>query len=203
MRLVSPRIRDAEIWLVLHWPRLSDEQLALIIGANTSTVHNLRWRLRRRGWVCSVRYAPCRHCGKLATLRGASRKHAYHPWCRPDAKQAVTSRREDRLPPAARQLARITQYRTRLQAQTRQQAHNAGRRWTEDEEQIVLDLMDRPILETCAEVQRSFAAVSRRRSILRERMRRRKDDGEAGRLLVFVGDQADSHGARELALAAR
>lgn len=64
-------LTDAQVWAILNAPGLTDAQLATALGVKESTIHNWRWLLARHGWTCGVRYAPCRHCGELAALRGS------------------------------------------------------------------------------------------------------------------------------------
>jgi hypothetical protein len=171
------RLTDVQIWLILNTPLASDEQLAATIGAKVSTVHNARWKLSRAGWSCSVRYAACRYCGELAALRGSSLKHSYHVHCRPLALTEIQRRLDADRPVPAEKIARIQQWGDATQQRTRRDATNAGIRWTDDDDAVVLDLMGRPIVETCEELRRSMAAVSHRRV----RLRRLLADNRAAR----------------------
>jgi hypothetical protein len=162
------RLTDLQIWYILNAPFASDEQLAATIGAKVSTVHNARWSLSRKGWTCSVRYAACRHCGELATLRGASRTHAYHPQCRPLALTEIQRQIDAERPATPERVARLHQWQVDTQARTLAQATSNGRRWSETEDAVVLELIDRPIEETCEELGRSLYAVAQRRVALRK-----------------------------------
>jgi hypothetical protein len=164
------RLTDAQIWTILTLPRASDEELATMICVKESTVHNARWKLSRSGWSCSVRYAPCRHCGELATLKGRSTTHAYHTSCRPAALRAIQQRLDAERPVTPERVARLHQWQQDTQARTLVQATSNGRRWSDAEDAVVRELMDRPIEETCAELDRSLYAVQDRRARLRRRL---------------------------------
>jgi hypothetical protein len=164
------RLTNAQIWTILTLPRASDVELAAMLDVKVSTVHNARWKLARAGWSCSVRYAACRHCGELAALRGASLKHAYHEHCRPAALRAIQQRLDAERPATPGRVARLHQWAQDTQARTLAQATSNGRRWSEAEDAVVLDLIDRPIEETCAELDRSLYAVQDRRARLRRRL---------------------------------
>jgi hypothetical protein len=101
------RLTDPQIWMILTLPRASDAELAAMLDVKVSTVHNVRWKLARAGWSCSVRYAACRHCGELAALRGSSLKHAYHARCRPLARIEIQRRLDADRPVSADKIVRI------------------------------------------------------------------------------------------------
>jgi hypothetical protein len=162
------RLTDAQIWTILTLPRASDAQLAAMLGVKVSTVHNARWKLSRNGWSCSVRYAPCRHCGELATLKGQSTDHAYHARCRPAALRAIQQRVDAEPPVTPEHVARLHQWQQATQERTLAQAASNGRRWSDAEDAVVRELIDRPIEETCDELDRSLYAVAYRRARLRQ-----------------------------------
>jgi hypothetical protein len=162
------RLTDAQTWTILTLPRASDAELATMLGAKTSTVHNARWRLSRKGWTCSVRYAACRHCGQPATLKGRSSTHAYHRSCRPAALRAIQQRIDAERPVTLERVARLHQWQQATQVRTLAQATSNGRRWSDAEDAVVLELIDRPIEETCEELSRSMYAVAYRRVRLRK-----------------------------------
>jgi hypothetical protein len=149
-------LTDPQVWTVLPLPRASDEELPAMLGTKVSAVHNARWNLALKGWTCSIRYAPCRHCGELATLPGASRTHAYHAKCRPLALAEELRRLDADRPVTPEKIAKILEWGHALQEQTRHEATNAYTRWTEDEDVVVLPLMDLPLVETCEELRRSW-----------------------------------------------
>jgi hypothetical protein len=64
-------------------------------------------------------------------------------------------------------VARLHEWQHAIQARTLAQATSNGRRWTESEDAVVLELMDRLIEETCEELDRSLYAVAYRRVKLR------------------------------------
>jgi hypothetical protein len=168
------RLTDLQIWYILNAPLASDEQPASTIDAKVSTVHNARWSLSRKGWSCTVRYAACRHCGELATLRGASRTHAYHARCGPLALTEIQRQIDAERPVTPERVARLHQWAQDTQARTLAQATSNGRRWSEAEDAVVLELMERPVEETCAELDRSLYAVQDRRARLRRRLADRR-----------------------------
>jgi hypothetical protein len=162
------RLTDAQIWTILTMPRASDAELAAMLGVKVSTVHNARWNLSRHGWSCSVRYAPCRLCGELATFKGRSSTHAYHASCRPIALKEITRRIDADRPVTPERVARLHEWQQATQERTLAQATSNGRRWSDAEDAVVLELMDRPVEETCEELGRSLYAVAQRRVALRK-----------------------------------
>jgi purine nucleoside phosphorylase len=82
----------------------------------------------------------------------------------------VQRRLDAERPVGPEKVASIQEWGTAMQERTRRDAVNAGTRWTEDEDEVVLALIDRPIFETCDELKRSLAAVSHRRTRLRQAM---------------------------------
>jgi hypothetical protein len=167
--VMRTRLTDPQIWTMLNTTQASDEDLAAMMGVKPSTVHHARWYLSRKGWSCTVRYEPCRHCGELATLRGSSLNHAYHAACRPIARAKIQRRLDEsrEIPPEV--IARVQQWGRDLQERTKSKAQNSGNRWTDDEDEIVIALIDQPIEFTCQNLGRSLYAVAERRKKLRRR----------------------------------
>jgi hypothetical protein len=163
------RLTDAQLWTILTLPRASDAELAAMLGAKVSTVHGARWKLARNGWSCTVRYALCRHCGQPVTLKGRSTTHAYHPSCRPIAHKEITRRIDAERMVTPEQVERLHQWQYTTQARTLAQATSNGRRWSEAEDAVVLELMDRPVESTCEKLGRSMYAVAQRRVVLRQK----------------------------------
>jgi hypothetical protein len=173
------RLTDDQVWTILNTPGMTDADLASALGVKESTVHNRRWLLKRSPWSCSVRYAPCRHCGEIATFRGQSARHAYHAQCRPialraiqraiDAERLITPERVDRL------------HRWHRDAQQRSiaGATNAGARWTEDDDAYLLEHWDDGYEALAADLCRTVGAINLRRVVLKRRGQRTQDRANA------------------------
>lgn len=165
------QLTDLQIWTLLNAPDMTDVELAAVLGVKTSTVHGARWRLRRNGWTCSVRYAPCRLCGDTATLRGRSVKHAYHSHCRPAARRQIQQRLDEARPVMPEQVKRFHQWTDEAQQRSRTTATRTWARWTKDEDDILIALANRPLEVSCEELGRTLYAVNARRVVLRRRGR--------------------------------
>lgn len=167
---MGKRLTELQIWTLLNSPNASDASLAELIDAPLPTVHNMRWVLRKSPWSCKIDYQPCRWCGETLTLRVRSRNaHAYHAHCKPLARAEI-----QRSIDATRDLRkdvvdRFHQWHHDAQAKTLAQARNSGAKWTDEEDEIVLAWIDRPIMETANELGRTYMATSARRKNLKRR----------------------------------
>jgi|GEM_PF-4434875 len=162
------KLSHEQRWTLMHMPpAISDRDAALAIDASVSAVHNARWQLRTRGPSCPVRYRVCRHCGELFTARTNNARAAYHPECRPEALKLIQQRLDAARPIRPDALERAHLWTQDRQAETRPRATNHGQRWTAEDDAVVLELMDRPIVETCETLGRSLFAVERRRRVVR------------------------------------
>jgi hypothetical protein len=161
------RLTDDQIWILLHILEVSVEHLAAAFGVTVTAIHNVRWRLRRRGWTCSVQYRTCRHCGELLTIRNSHAKMAYHDACRPEARAAIQRVLDAQRPVTAEKLKRAHEWSRTVQAETKRQATQHMRRWSRDDDDILVKLLDHPITETCEVLGRSLHAVQNRRQVLK------------------------------------
>lgn len=168
---------DAQSWIMLcAEASVSDAQLAESLGLKVSTVHAARWRFRRQGWTCAVRYTPCRHCGVPFTRRGRrDSRRDYHDDCRPESRRAIQSaidrRRWKRLSTEARNaiLDRAHEHEAEHQAASQKTAVQHMSRWTEEEEAVLIERGGEPLHSIARDLGRTLWAVRARRWKLRER----------------------------------
>jgi hypothetical protein len=168
-------LTDEQIWTLIQADASTlDRTLAAELRVNLSTVHNARWRFRRKGWTCAVRYVTCDHCGEPLIRRGrydSTRK--YHPGCAHQVKeqQAKEWERErwGNLSASEQQtvLDRGHRHTGRWQEATQGSATNKGRRWQVWEDETIMDPAAPPDYELATELGRTLHAVRGRRQVLR------------------------------------
>lgn len=171
------QLTDAQSWIIVcAAPSVMDSQLAESLGVRASTVHAARWRFRRQGWTCAVRYVPCRHCGVPFTRRGRrDSRREYHDGCRPEARRAIQKRldrrRWERMPPEARNviLDRAHDDEAEHQAASQKTAVQHMSRWKEHEEAVLIDRAGEPLHLLARDLGRTLWAVRARVWKLRER----------------------------------
>lgn len=76
-------LTDEQSWVIVSAdPSVSDRQVADGLGVPVSTVHVTRWRFRRQGWTCAVRYTVCLQCSVPLTRKGRhDSRRQYHGEC--------------------------------------------------------------------------------------------------------------------------
>lgn len=171
------QLTDAQSWIIVCADRsVSDQQLADALGLRVSTVHAARWRFRRQGWTCAVRYAVCRHCGKACTRRGhRDSRRDYHDTCRPEARRAIQSaigrRRWEGMSPEARnvRLDRAHEHEAEHQAVSQKTAVQHMSRWTAEEEAVLIERAGEPLHLLARDLGRTLWAARARRWKLRQR----------------------------------
>ena len=175
----SPRhqLTDAQIWIIVcAEASVTDRQLADALGMGLSTVRNARWRVRRQGWTCAVRYTDCLHCGVPFTRRGhRDSRRDYHAQCRPEARRAIQSvidrRRWNKMPCEARNilLDRLHDHQADHQAASLMTAKQHMTRWTADEDTMLVERAGEPLHMLARDLGRTLLAVQSRRWKLRDR----------------------------------
>lgn len=170
-------LTDEQSWIILCTDAsVSDGQLADALGVPVSTVHAARWRFRRQGWTCAVRYTLCLHCGAPLIRRGRrdSRRH-YHDACRPEARRvvqrAIDRRRWERMPAEARNvvLDRAHEHEAGHQAASQASATQHMSRWTDDEDVVLIERAGEPLHRLARDLGRTLWGVRGRRWKLRQR----------------------------------
>jgi biotin operon repressor len=171
------QLTDAQSWIIVCADSaLSDEQLADALGVRVSTVHAARWRFRRRGWTCAVRYTTCLHCGEAFTRRGRrDSRREYHDGCKPEARRGIQSaidrRRWEKMTPEARNviLDRAHEHEAEHQVASQKRAVQHMSRWTADEDAALSERAGEPVHLLARDLGRTLYAVRARVRTLRER----------------------------------
>ncbi len=171
------QLTDAQSWsIVCAKPSVTDRQLAAALGVRASTVHAARWRLRREGWTCAVRYTDCLHCGVPFTRRGRrDSRRDYHDQCKPAARRTIQSaidrRRWEEMPPEACNviLDRLHQHQAEHQAASQKRAVQHMTRWTADQDAELIERSGEPLHVLARDLGRTLLAVQARRWKLRGR----------------------------------
>ncbi len=172
---VRKLLTDEQSWVIVSVdPSVPDRQLADRLGVPVSTVHAARWRFRRQGWTCAVRYTVCLHCGDPLTRRGRHHsRREYHDACRQEARRsiqrAIDRRRWKRMPVEARNvvLDRAHEHEAERQAASQASAVQHKARWTEDEDAVLIERAGEPLHILARELGRTLWAILARRWKLR------------------------------------
>lgn len=171
------QLTDAQCWVIVSAdPSVADRQLADELGLRVSTIHAARWRLRRQGWTCAVRYVACRHCSGALTRQGRrDSRREYHHECRTSARQAIQGRldqgRWERMPPERRNvvLDRLHDHEAEHQTASQRTAAQHFSRWTPEEEAMLVERAGEPAYRLAHDLGRTLYAVRARKWRLRER----------------------------------
>lgn len=171
------QLTDAQCWIIVCADAsVTAQQLAEALGVRVSTVHAARWRLRREGWACAVRYVTCRACGGAFTRRGRrDSRREYHDGCKPEARRAIQGaidrRRWEKMTPEARNviLDRVHEHEANHQEASRTTAVQHMSRWTADEDAALIERAGEPVHLLARDLGRTLYAVRARVWKLRER----------------------------------
>lgn len=171
------QLTDQQSWVIVSTDSsVPDRQIANALEVRFATVHAARWRFRRQGWSCAVRYTDCRHCGVPLTRRGhRDSRRQYHDECRPEARtelqRAIDHRRWERMAPEARNrvLDRAHEHEADHQAASQALAVRHRARWTEDDDAILIEPAGEPAHAIARDLGRTLWAVRSRRLKLRQR----------------------------------
>jgi hypothetical protein len=170
-------LTDDQSWVIVcATSDITDAQLAAALGVQVSTVHAARWRFRRQGWTCAVRFVACRHCGQLLLRRGRrDSRRDYHDECRPEARKRIQReidrRRWERADAERRNvvLERWHEHQYDHQAETAKAATRHAARWTEYEDTVLIERNGEPLHVLAYDLGRTLWAVKDRRQSLRRR----------------------------------
>lgn len=178
---VSPRglteMTDEQVWAIINAPdAVNASQLAEQLGLTRSAVRWRRLQLRRHEWSCKIDWTPCLVCGQplIRQLRGHTRR--YHPRCRKVALKHMNvvygQARQERMTEEERLATkeRSDAHYKRTMETTRRHATNSGRPYSEEEEDLIVQLSEKMTLEQVAlEVGRTRAAVKAQLGRIRAR----------------------------------
>lgn len=165
-----------------HWtiisaaPDVPDAALADQLGITLSAVHNARWHFRRHGWSCRIVYATCAWCERPLVRSAKTMKPlVYHSACRPEALKRINQRIDRQRWEATARHEQITILRTLRghdviqYEETVTSARSHGRRWTDADDQALIERAGEPAHVLAVALGRTLFAVRTRRHLLRQR----------------------------------
>jgi hypothetical protein len=162
-------LTDEQLWAILNELDTHYTELGPRLGTSLEAVRLAQYRMKRNGWSCKIRYGTCRFCGRPMTVRVRSSAYAYHRECKPAATSALKRQRED----AAEVEERSEYFRNwllRQQEESKGAATKYRAPWTEEDDQVVLEMMEKPVAETCQVLHRTVYGIIARRHRLRKKM---------------------------------
>jgi hypothetical protein len=170
-------LTDEQLWVILNELDTHYTELGPRLNTSLEAVRLAQYRMKRNGWSCKIRYGTCRYCGKPMTVRVRSHAYAYHRECKPVATSMLKRQRES----AAEVEERTEYFRNwllRSQEQSKATATKYRAPWTEEDDQVVLEMMEKPVEESCQILRRTAYGIIARRHRLRKKMAKLAEDSD-------------------------